>query len=94
MRPIAFIAEPAADTMAAARAFGEVVKYATAARCRRAVLLQHFGETLRSGRRTTCCDVCANVEAVQLQVPPPAAAIPSPPLPALTHFEPGDPPAR
>ena len=54
--------------MAAARAFGEVVKYATAARCRRASLLQHFGESLPCGRRAACCDVCSDAEAVGQQV--------------------------
>lgn len=54
--------------MAAARAFGEVVKYATTAKCRRAALLRHFGETLPGTRRAACCDVCTDVETVQQQV--------------------------
>lgn len=57
------------DNMAAARAFGEVVQFATTARCRRAVLLGHFGETLpKSYDRSNCCDYCSDSAAVQLQL--------------------------
>lgn len=65
---VAGIAEMPADVMAAARAFGEVVKYATTAKCRRAALLRHFGETLPGTRRAVCCDVCTDGETVQQQV--------------------------
>jgi hypothetical protein len=49
-------------------AFGRVVDFCMAERCRRAALLAHFGERLR---RSNCggCDWCCDTAAVSLQVP-------------------------
>ncbi|GAX76594.1 hypothetical protein CEUSTIGMA_g4040.t1 [Chlamydomonas eustigma] len=50
------------------RAFGEVVKYCTGCKCRRAFLLEHFGEKVLGvdkGKSCDGCDVCAEPEAVQ-----------------------------
>ncbi|KAI3435708.1 hypothetical protein D9Q98_001766 [Chlorella vulgaris] len=55
------------------RDFGQVVQYCLSARCRRAAVLTHFGETASPrppGVRAaaTCCDVCSDAAAVAGQL--------------------------
>ena len=60
----------------APQAFGKVVAYCTARACRRAMVLQHFGERLPAG---TCsgCDHCRDPGAVERKACPLAQATPS-----------------
>ena len=62
----------AAPPEAACAAFGKVVRYATRERCRRAMLLEHFGER----RSETCqgCDYCQRPLEVSAQVLSPLQA--------------------
>ena len=51
---------------AACAAFGKVVRYATSERCRRAMLLEHFGE--RRSEPCQGCDYCQRPLEVSAQV--------------------------
>ena len=59
----------AAPPEAACAAFGRVVRYATSERCRRAMLLEHFGERLSEPCQG--CDYCQRPLEVSAQVLPP-----------------------
>ena len=59
----------AAPPEAASAAFGRVVRYATSERCRRTMLLEHFGERL--SKPCQGCDHCQRPLEVSAQVLPP-----------------------
>lgn len=56
------------EQAAAAKAFDKVVAYCTLEACRRAFVLQYFGETLSAGACNKGCDWCRHPDVVQQQV--------------------------
>ena len=56
------------EQAAAAKALDKVVAYCTIERCRRALMLDHFGQRLAAGACNKGCDWCRHPDVVQQQV--------------------------